>query len=212
MSLGFQSVFYKLLLGVPPKHLSFRPCKLYTCSRFEVDQVFSKRRRKRELVHPERGTLSDRVVDDDARHLLQRSRLGVKVSDDVADRALRRRHARLCVQDSQACVDVGVVHGHEVEANETTEAERGIVAPELVLLHEELDKLVEDEGATGRRGPVVVVVVVLAVLVVVRFVVVVVFATRSSAENDYRNFMVKIPTSQIAPNKKFSNTIFFKKI
>jgi hypothetical protein len=77
-----------------------------------------------------------------------------------------------------------VVHGHEVEANETTEAERGIVAPELVLLHEELDKLVEDKGATGRRGPVVVVVVVLAVLVVVRFVVVVVFATRSSAEND----------------------------
>ena len=69
-----------------------------------------------------------------------------------------------------------MIHGHEVETDESSETQSGVVAPQLVLLHQELDKLVEDKCAAGRGGTVVMVIVVLTVLVVVGFVVVVVVA------------------------------------
>jgi hypothetical protein len=69
-----------------------------------------------------------------------------------------------------------MIHGHEVETDKSSETQGGVVAPQLVLLHQELDKLVEDKSAAGRGGPMVMVVIVLAVFVVMGFVVVVVIA------------------------------------
>jgi hypothetical protein len=71
-----------------------------------------------------------------------------------------------------------VVHGHEVEPDESAETEGGVIAPQLVFLHQQLNELVQDEGAAGGRRPVVVV-IVLTVFVVVGLVVVV--AARAGA-------------------------------
>ncbi len=84
-----------------------------------------------------------RFVAEKVPDLLERPGLAVELLDDAAERALGGRHPGLRAQDLQAGVQLLVVHGQVVQAQDAGEALVGVLQ-QLVLAHQQLGEVEQD--------------------------------------------------------------------